>query len=196
MYHEFQENGNAAFCPDTSVVMLSEDNLLAASAAPGSDSSISRSHAEDDSARDEGPQAFQQPHAEQGDAHLESILHDSSALGQSDAATAAGRACANQEFKGSSSAEQFWPPDIQWLPVNPLVSCQSCIFWLNLTSHSLSRRTHPLQQAECTIRGLHHITCRSLCEGSLHIRGCVLNVYCCAAGGANRERGAYTQTWW
>ena len=128
MYHEFRENGSAAFRPDTSGALLSEDVLLTATSSRAIDSSAGGPHADDDMAIGNMPQASQQPHAEQGNAHLEGISHNSSVMDQSDAATAASRASVGLGSVGSSSTEQGWPPDIQWLPVNPLVSAQSCIF--------------------------------------------------------------------
>ena len=121
MYGEFREHGGGAFSPDTSGAMLCEADLLVATSPSANGSSMSRVHTED--VRGDQLQMPEQPHAEQEGACLENTSASSSELhlaGSSNAATSLGP-------DGSSSAEQWWPPDIQWLPGNPLVSPPSCM---------------------------------------------------------------------
>lgn len=133
MYHEFQEHGSAAFHPDTGGGLLSGVDLLSATSSVADGSSAGGAHLESGIPTCDKPEVSLRPHAEQGNGHPESISHDSSMLGQADAATAtaaAARRSANPESDVSSSSEQGWPPDIQWLPVNPLVSAWFCVLCL------------------------------------------------------------------
>ena len=122
MYENFREHGSAAFCPDISGAVLSEDTLLAATSHLTDGSSASKSHLENGSAAIDRSQVPQQPHSEQGSASLEGTLPNSSMLHEADTVAGVSRAAMAQEPGESSSAEHLWPPDIQWLPENPLVS--------------------------------------------------------------------------
>ena len=127
MYREFQEHGGAAFCPETSGAMLSEGHLLAATSPTAAGSTGSRAQAGDDSATGNSEHTLRQPHAEQGQGRTrqEGTAHSSSTLHQADAATGTSRAVTAPDHNGSSITEQSWPPDIQWLPANPLVCLYS-----------------------------------------------------------------------
>ena len=130
MYREFQEHGSAAFIPDASGAMLTEAGLVGATSPAANGSSVSGAHAEGVGIRGDQLQMPQQPHAEQEGADLEGTSDSSTVLHLAEAAAEASSAGVSLDPDGRSGAEQRWPHDIQWLPVNPLVSSHSCVFCL------------------------------------------------------------------
>jgi len=124
MFEEFTEHGSAvlrphgsaAFLPDCSGALLSEDVLLgAAKTALARGNSTSDLQAESHSGHDR-PHS----HKEQGSGGPEKFpVIDRFA--QKDASAGDDKSITGQDYIVITHAQQGWPPDIEWLQDNPLV---------------------------------------------------------------------------
>lgn len=122
MYQEFREHGSDAFCPDGSSVLLCEDSLLAAASTGLASSSASSRLQGHKDPRPDGLSTAEQPLDEQGSSQTGAADSSTSIACEEDTNTEVHHIESSESSSATSSAHDGWPPEIQWLPENPLVS--------------------------------------------------------------------------